>query len=75
MAIYCDLGLNFVLHDQSSKVAMSVKYPKSLEYSDTFLSVPVITKYSPEWWKFSEIGLQPMRRSLNFSFFYPSLSK
>jgi hypothetical protein len=48
MATYCDLGLNLVLHDQSSRVAMSVKYPKSLEYRDTFLSVPVITKYSPE---------------------------
>ena len=37
---------------------MSVRYPKSLEYKETFLSVPVIKKYYPEWWKLIDIGLQ-----------------
>jgi len=71
IAIYCDFGLNLEDHDQSLRVVISVKYPRSREYSETFLSVPVIRKYSPEWWKFIEIGLHGMCLSLNFYFFYP----
>ena len=61
IAIYWLFGLNLVDHDQSFNVVISVKNPKSLEYNETFLSVPVITKYYPEWWKLIEIGLQGIR--------------
>jgi hypothetical protein len=75
IAIYWVFGLNLVDQDQSVRVVMSVKKPRSLEYNETFLSVPVMTKYSPEWWKFIEMGLQEMCLSLNFYFFSPLLSK
>lgn len=55
--IYCDLGLNLEHQDQSFNVVTSAKCPRSLEYNDIFLSVPVITKYSPEEWKLIDIGL------------------
>ena len=58
IAISWDLGLNLEHHDQSLRVATSAKWPRSLEYRDIFLSVPVMTKYSPDEWKLIEMGLQ-----------------
>lgn len=57
IANYCDLGRNLEHHDQSLSVVTSAKCPRSLEYNEIFLSVPVIAKNSPEEWKFMEIGL------------------
>ena len=48
IAIYWDFGLNLEHQDQSFSVVISARCPRSLEYRDIFLSVPVITKYSPE---------------------------
>lgn len=71
IAIYCDFGLNLELHDQSFRVVTSAKWPKSLEYKDIFLSVPVITKYYPDVWKFIDMGLHVICLSLNLSLFSP----
>ena len=47
-AIYSDFGLNFAHQDQSLRVVTSAKCPRSFEYNEIFLSVPVINKNSPE---------------------------